>query len=83
MIDPIIEQFTQYYASDWIAITATFIWLWQAGNKQRSAFLFAIVASLGWLVFGWLNFSVASVGANSIFIILNIRGYYKWAPNNQ
>ena len=80
MIDDIMHQLVQYYGSDWIATIATFIWLYLIGNKQRSSFIFAVIASMSWLVFGWLNHSFASVFANIVFIILNIRGYMKWAP---
>ena len=80
MIDVFVHQLTQYYGTDWLAMVSTFMYLYLIGNKQRSAFIYAFFASLCWLIFGWLNQSFASVFANIIFIILNIRGYIKWAP---
>jgi nicotinamide riboside transporter PnuC len=80
MVDAIIHQFTQYYGSDWVATVATVFWLIYIGDKKRSSFIYAVIASFSWMIFGWLNNSVASVCANILFILLNIRGYYKWAP---
>jgi len=78
----LFDQLTQYYATDWIATFTSFAWLWLIGNKKRYAFFFAVIASISWLIFGWLNNSYASIFANFIFIILNIRGYIKWAPKS-
>ena len=76
------EQLFQYYATDWVATISTFVYLWLIGNKKRSGFFFAVIASISWLIFGWLNNSYASIFANFVFIILNIRGYIKWSKNN-
>lgn len=77
-MDGFFKQLTQYYATDWLAMGTTMIWLYMMGNKQRLGFIFSIMASVFWLLFGWLNHSIASVLANSMFIVLNIRGYIKW-----
>ena len=78
MIDLISTQIFQYYGSDWIATISTFAWIYLIGNKKRSGFIFAIIGSISWLIFGWLNHSFPSVIANSVFILLNIRGFLKW-----
>mgnify|MGYP006452550133 CR=1 FL=1 len=80
-MDSVVHQLTQYYGSDWVAMVTTVIWLIYIGDKKRFSFIFAIIASLSWMVFGWLNHSVASVVANILFVILNIRAYIKWAPD--
>ena len=81
-MEVISQQISQYYGSDWLAMIATFMYLYLIGNRKRVAFVYAFFASVCWLIFGWLNHSFASVFANIIFIILNIRGYIKWAPQN-
>ena len=82
MIDEIRYHLVLHYGTDWIAMISSFIWLYLIGNKHRIGFVFAVIASMSWLCFGWLNHSYASVFANLIFIFLNIRGYIKWAEKN-
>ena len=56
----------------------TFLTLYYLGEKRRFGFVFGIVASISWLIFGILVDSIANIIANVIFIALNLRGYLNW-----
>ncbi|MBT5855665.1 PnuC protein [bacterium] len=78
----LLETITQYYATDWVAMFTSFFWLYLVGNQKRSGFLFGIAASVAWFLFGMLTHSPASMIANIVFLVLNIRGYLKWGQDN-
>ena len=73
-----IESLTKYYGVDWAAMVSTFLWIYYTSEKKSICFIFAIIASIMWWLFGYLTESIASMIANAIFILLNIRGYLKW-----
>ena len=47
-------------------------------RQQAIGFLFAVIGSTGWVTFGILTGSIASVLANICFISINLYGYYRW-----
>ncbi len=73
-----MEIIFKYHGIDWIAIIMTFLTLYYLGEKRRFGFVFGIVASISWLIFGILVDSIANIIANVIFIALNLRGYLNW-----
>lgn len=72
------EILLKYHGIDWVAIIMTFLTLYYLGEKRRFGFVFGIVASISWLIFGILVDSIANIIANVIFIALNLRGYLNW-----
>jgi len=72
------EILLKYHGIDWIAIIMTFLTLYYLGEKRRFGFVFGILASIAWLIFGILVDSIANIVANVIFIALNLRGYLNW-----
>jgi len=77
-----MEILLKYHGIDWIAIIMTFLTLYYLGEKRRFGFVFGIVASISWLIFGILVDSIANIIANVIFIALNLRGYLNWKEQN-
>ncbi len=77
-----MEIIFKYHGIDWIAIIMTFLTLYYLGEKKRFGFVFGIVASISWLIFGILVDSIANIIANVIFIALNLRGYLNWKEQN-
>ena len=73
-----MEIIFKYHGIDWIAIIMTFLTLYYLGERRRFGFVFGIVASISWLIFGILVDSIANIIANVIFIALNLRGYLNW-----
>jgi len=82
MFDHLIAHIDAYFYSDWAAFIFTILWIYYTGEKKRIAFLFAIAASLAWLCFGILTHSMASIIANSVFVVLNIQAYIKWGNDS-
>ena len=72
------SDISQYYYSDWIGFVMTVLWIYYAGEKKRIGFIFAIIGSIAWMIFGYLTQSIASMVANATFIALNIQAYRKW-----
>ena len=77
-----MEIIFKYHGIDLIAIIMTFLTLYYLGEKRRFGFVFGIVASISWLIFGILVDSIANIIANVIFIALNLRGYLNWKEQN-
>jgi nicotinamide riboside transporter PnuC len=77
-----MEMLLKYHGVDWIAMVLTFLTLYYLGEKRRSGFVFGILASISWLIFGVLVQSIANIVANVIFIALNLRGYLNWKKQN-
>lgn len=77
-MDDIISKITLYYGVDWVAMGSTILSIYYLGSKKRIGFIWGGVAAISWLVFAGLVTSLASVIANIIFLMLNIRGYIHW-----
>ncbi len=73
-----ISGIAQYYGVDWVAMISTILSVYYLGSKKRVGFIWGIVASIAWLIFAGFVASLASLIANSIFCILNMRGYFNW-----
>ncbi|GAB5458154.1 MAG: hypothetical protein Hens3KO_11840 [Henriciella sp.] len=72
------ELASKYYGTDWAAMTFTFGQLYLLGNGKRIGFVFGIFATITWAAFGIMAGSIANPIANTVFLIMNIRGYVKW-----
>ena len=72
------ELASKYYGTDWAAMLFTFGQLYLLGNGKRSGFVFGIFATITWAAFGIMAGSIANPLANTVFLIMNIRGFVKW-----
>ncbi len=77
-----MEIIFKYHGIDWIAIIMTFLTLYYLGEKRRFGFVFGIVASISWMIFGILVDSIANIVAKVSYIALNLRGYLNWKEQN-
>ena len=77
-LNQFLELASKYYGTDWAAMCFTFIQLYLLGNGKRIGFVFGIFATLSWTAFGIMAGSIANPIANSIFLVMNIRGLLKW-----
>ena len=79
------EAVTRYYCVDWIALVLNAFAIYLLGKKQRTGWSLGVIANLAWIAFGLLAHSVATMVACSIFVALNIKGWWDWrkeqAPN--
>ena len=68
-----------YYGTDWIssalAVTGTYL----LGNKSRKGFVFNVLACFFAVGFSVLAKSVPLAAVNATMLVLNLRGYLKWA----
>ena len=69
---------SKYYGTDWAAMCFTFGQLFLLGNGKRVGFVFGILATISWTAFGIMAGSIANPIANTIFLIMNVRGLLKW-----
>lgn len=72
------ETIVRYYGIDWIALVLNAVAIYLLGKKQRSGWSLGVLANLVWIVFGVLAHSVATMVACSIFVALNIKGWWNW-----
>ena len=68
----------KYYGIDWLAMVFTVLSICYLGEKKRIGFVYGLLANVCWFIFGVLAVSIANPVANTIFLVLNIRGYLNW-----
>jgi nicotinamide riboside transporter PnuC len=79
------ESIVRYYCIDWIALVLNAAAIYLLGKKQRSGWSLGVGANMAWIAFGILAHSAATVVACSIFIALNVKGWWAWraeGPSN-
>lgn len=74
----ITEILFKYYGVDWGAMVSTFFMIYYLGNKKAQGFIFGVITSILWIIFNCMVQSVPGVFANVVFIVLNVRSYWKW-----
>lgn len=69
-----------YYLIDWAALILVCFQLYFLSEGKRSGFVFGMFASFFGLIFGILAGSFATIFFQTIFVLLNYRGYKKSEP---
>ena len=72
------EAIVKYYGIDWIALVLNAAAIYLLGKKRKAGFSFGVAANIAWIVFAILAHSVATVVACSIFVALNVKGWWNW-----
>jgi hypothetical protein len=67
-----------YYGLDWIAMLLTFGSIYWIGERRRMGFVLGMIGNMFWFAFGIFADSPATLVANLIIFLLNLRGYLKW-----
>ena len=57
----------------------TFGSIYWIGERRRMGFILGIVGNLFWFAFGYFADSPATLVANVVILLLNLRGYLKWS----
>jgi hypothetical protein len=79
-----MSELIKYYGLDWLAVFLNLLSVYLLGNKNRWGFLSFIVANIVWLFLGTLFIhSYGIIAGNSIFLIMNSRGFIKWNQNKK
>jgi len=75
----VIDILLKHHGIDWAATVLTIIGLYLLGNKRHIGFLVMISANLVWGILAIKINSIAMIVANVVIIVMNLRGYLKWA----
>ena len=73
-----LETFLKYKGTDWVGMVFGIVSTIYLAKERRIGFLFGSLCGAGWLGFGFLTESVASIISNLFLIAFNLRGWYKW-----
>ena len=75
----IAELTGPYYGLDWLGMILSLLAVYMLGNKNKNGFISFIFANLIWVALGvfFMKSPGIAVG-NFIFLIINIRGYFRW-----
>lgn len=79
-----MDVFLKYYGLDWVAMAASLFAVYLMGNKNRLGFLSYVMANAIWIYLG--VFKMQSLGisvGNIFFLVMNLRGYFKWKKEPQ
>jgi nicotinamide riboside transporter PnuC len=72
------DTVARYYFIDWIALVLNAAAIYLLGKKRRLGWSLGVGANIAWIGFGILAHSAATVVACSIFVALNIKGWWAW-----
>ena len=73
-----VESLWRYHGIDWIGIVFSMLSTHYLGKKRKRGFLLGIAGNLAFVGFGIMAGSAANVVANGVYVILNVRGWWKW-----
>jgi hypothetical protein len=73
-----VESLWRYYGVDWVGIIFSMLSTYYLGQKCKRGFVLGIFGNLAFVGFGVMAGSAANVVANSVYLILNSRGWWKW-----
>jgi hypothetical protein len=73
-----MDRLLKYYGVDWLGMILVTMSIVYMGKQRRSGFIYGAVGCGAWLAFGIMTESVASMIANTTYMIMNLNGYRKW-----
>ena len=73
-----VESLWRYYGIDWVGIIFSMLSTYYLGRKRKRGFMLGIAGNLAFVGFGIMAESAANVVANSAYLFLNGRGWWKW-----
>ena len=73
----------QLYGIDWLATVCGLTGVYLIGSKNRFGFLVMMLASLSWMVVGFLIGSLALITGSGVFFALHVRGWLKWRRDKE
>ncbi|MBT5321298.1 MAG: PnuC protein [Verrucomicrobiales bacterium] len=83
MIDYLREHTFQYYGCDWAAMVFTFLSIYLLGNHNRIGFIMGIGANVFWFSYGFMTESLANMLCSVVVMLLQFRGWQKWARDSE
>jgi hypothetical protein len=78
-MDNLISIIGPYYGLDWIGMLLSLLSVYWLGNKNKYGFVSFAIANIIWILLGvFFMKSPGIVFGNIAFLIINIRGYFRW-----
>jgi nicotinamide riboside transporter PnuC len=78
-----MEALLKFHGADWVGMLFGLISTHYLARKKRWGFVFGVAGGIGWLIFGILTESIPSIFANSLFILFNCRGFWRWKKQEE
>jgi hypothetical protein len=79
-----MHELLKYCGLDWLAVFLNLSSVYLLGNKNKWGFLTFISANIVWLLLGTMYIhSYGIIVGNSIFLVMNSRGFIKWNQNQK
>lgn len=72
------EFVSAYYGIDLLAMLMTFMGIYYLGNQNRFGFIAHILGNILWFTLGIMTQSIGLIVANIAFVLMSMRGYWKW-----
>jgi hypothetical protein len=74
-----VENLFAHYGVDWLAMALSLYGAYLLGNKQKLGFIIFAISNVFWVLLGL--FFMSSYGmaiGNSLFFLINVRGFINW-----
>jgi nicotinamide riboside transporter PnuC len=78
-----VESLLKFKGTDWIGMIFGIMSTFFLAKERRIGFIFAAICGCGWLAFGILTESAASVVSNLFLIGFNCHGWWRWKQKNK
>lgn len=74
-----MNELLVHYGVDWLAIGMSLYSVYMLGNKNRWGFILFAASNVLWIFLGltWMS-SIGMAVGNFAFMIINIRGFFRW-----
>ncbi|MEP7028140.1 MAG: PnuC protein [Candidatus Eisenbacteria bacterium] len=69
---------SRYYFLDWIAMALSLAAMVMLGNRDRRGFALFAFSNALWVVVGVWAHSLAIALGNAAFLLINLRGWWRW-----
>ncbi len=68
---------------DWIATALTIVSVYMMGDKNRWAFIIAVISNILWIIFSVITGQIPLLITNIVLLVMDIRGLIKWSKVSQ
>jgi hypothetical protein len=82
MLEAILASFFKFYGLDWLATAAQLVSIYLIGEKQRSAFIWKMTATVFYLGFNFLIGSMPAAAMSVVFFAMQFRAWQKWGEDD-
>ena len=77
------EELLKFKGADWFGMIFGLMSTYFVAKEKRCGFIYGVLCGLGWVTFGFLTHSVASILSNIFFILFNCYGFFRWKKKEE